>query len=222
MHVFIAVEDYNMTQVKLPLHTQLKLFESKVAAYRKLPIFKSASTLREEKALKELLGLKNPFKRTSVADLEKTIDDPAGLAKSAEAGVGAMKSISDAEKKLGSLKKIGLSDYARVETAVDDYIDNLVNLYGTVQRYDENPEVQKRATELFTKTKQMMAALQKALQDGMAKLTNAVPAEMFSSKTDFEGAARQSAVMRTPGQQLGAMARSLVTGAGGGPGAPRR
>lgn len=200
-----------MTQVKLPLHTQLKLFESKVAAYRKLPIFSTSSTLREEKAMHELLGL---FKKKSVAD----------LGKEAEAGTGAMKSIEDAEKKLGSLQKIGLTDYARAETAVDDYIDNLVDLYGTVQRYAENPQVQLRAAKLFSKTKQTMAALQKAIQDGMAKLTSVIPADskLFKATGTSDLDARKAAIMRTPMQQAAAMAQSLATGAGGGPSAPRR
>lgn len=200
-----------MTQVKLPLAVKLKLFESKVANYKALPIFRAPSTLREEKDLKEFLGM---FKGKSTED----------LAKAAEAGTGAMKMIDDAEKKLGTLQKIGLTDYVRAETAVDDYIDNLVNLYGSVQRYAENPQVQDRAAKLFSKTKQTLAGLQKALQDGMAKLTSAVPADskMFKATGTSDMDARKAAFTRTPAQQAGAMARDLVGGAGGGPSAPRR
>ena len=224
MNVFIAVKGYNMTQVKLPLAVKLKLFESKVANYKALPIFRASSTLREEKALKEFFG---PFKRKSVADLYKDagLSDTApsksksmgDLEKAADAGTGVMKMIDDSEKKLGALQKIGLTDYVRAETKVDEYIDNLVNLYGSVQRYEENPQVQLRAAKLFSKTKQTLAALQKALQDGMAKLTSAIPTDskMFKATGTSDMDARKAAYTRTAGQQLGDMARAVVGGAGG-------
>lgn len=194
-----------MSQVKVPAKVGLKILESKIAAYSKLPLFANSGTLREEKALKEFLG--GMFGKKSVAQLDKT----------ANTGEGAMKMIDDAEKKLGTLQKIPLTDYVRAETAVDDYIDNLVALHGSVQRYGDNPQVQLRAAKLFSKTKQTLAGLQKALQDGMAKLTSAIPSDskMFKATGTSDMDARKAAFTRSPMQQVGDMARAVVAGAGG-------
>jgi hypothetical protein len=179
-----------------------KLLESKLDAYRKLPVFDAAETLREDKTMKEFLG--NLFGKKSVASLDQD----------ANAGKGVIKMIDDAEKKLAGLRSIPLTDYVRAETAVDDFIDGLVTLVGSVQRAD-TPEVNQKAAGLFSKTKQTLTGLQKALQDAMAKLTQAVPANMLKPSGDADMAARQKAIMQTPGQQLRGLAGAVAGGAGG-------
>lgn len=208
-NVIPIVKASRMKNNTVPKKVAYKLFESKLSAYQKLPVFKAAAKLNEEATMKEFLG--NLFGKKSVARLDQD----------ANAGSGVIKMIGDAEKKLAGLRGIPLTDFARAETAVDDYVDGLVSLVGSVQRAD-TPEVRQKAAALFSKTKATFTGLQKALQDAMSKLTQALPANspLLKGADAADLDARKGAIMQTPGQQLRGAA-SAVAGGAGGPGASR-
>lgn len=192
------------------------------------PFLKEYKNVRSKEQLKEFFG---PFKKLGVQDLEKMGQEKDEKAKASEKSkmmkslMGQVKQVEKARKKLASAK---LSDVGSVNAALDQYVNELIDLYAAQHGLDLDGQEQAAVSKPFVAAAYTLQGLSNALNDAAQELFSSVPKSsgVYSAgreAADIEKA--QKKFVRGPGQQMASMAKDIFSlggrGMGVGRGRPR-